>query len=620
MNRRILIQYITAAFILLLFVRCKNEKVYDTQILVAGGSVSGTAAAIQAARSGVNVLLIEETNWLGGMLTAAGVSATDGNHKLPSGLWNEFRQKLYAHYGGPEKLATGWVSNTQFEPWVGDSILKSMVAEYKNITILYGFHIKEVLVENKKVKSAIFENENKESIKVNFKIAIDATELGDFMAKSGVEYSLGQESNKETGESIAPDYATKYIQDLTYVAILKDFGKTPAPKIKLTEEYDFSKFDGTCKQLSSDTTIELWDCSKMMTYGKLPNNYYMINWPIKGNDTYLNVVEMDFFQRKQAYKKAKETTLAYIYHLQTVGGFSNLGLADKFGTEDKLALIPYHREGRRVKGVIQLNLNDLQNTYGDKNREFYKQAISCGDYPLDHHHEKNHEVKKEVFPRIPSYSIPFGALIPEKIDGLIVAEKGISVTHIVNGTTRLQPVVMLTGQAAGEIAALSIKNNTEPRNTNIRELQESLLSSNCMLLPYNDVTPEKEYFQAVQKIALIGWMRGKFVSEGWANRAYFYPDSTLNNDTLEIILKRISDKEIIIEKQGTITKLAALKYILPLWKANEYKDTNTLIEIYTSNNIISEKWAEKIEEPITRAELAVLLNNCFKPFEKEFKL
>jgi choline dehydrogenase-like flavoprotein len=100
-----------------------------TDVLVVGGGVGGFAAGLQAARSGVKAIIIEEGPWLGGMLSAAGVSAIDGNHELPSGIWGEFRQKLYDHYGGPSKLATGWVSHTQFEPRVADSILKSMALQ-----------------------------------------------------------------------------------------------------------------------------------------------------------------------------------------------------------------------------------------------------------------------------------------------------------------------------------------------------------------------------------------------------------------------------------------------------------------------------------------------------------
>ena len=100
----------------------------ECDVLVVGGGASGTTAGIQAARLKCKTLIVEEFEWLGGMLTSAGVSAIDGNYNLPSGLWEEFRQELYAHYGGAKALKTGWVSNVLFEPSVADSILKKMAS------------------------------------------------------------------------------------------------------------------------------------------------------------------------------------------------------------------------------------------------------------------------------------------------------------------------------------------------------------------------------------------------------------------------------------------------------------------------------------------------------------
>lgn len=109
------------------------QHVMRTQVLVIGAGTGGTAAGIQCARMGVATIIVEPTAWLGGMISAAGVSAIDGNHHLPSGLWREFRDKIYNVYGGAEKVATGWVSNTQFEPHVADSIFKNMAAAEKKV-------------------------------------------------------------------------------------------------------------------------------------------------------------------------------------------------------------------------------------------------------------------------------------------------------------------------------------------------------------------------------------------------------------------------------------------------------------------------------------------------------
>ena len=65
-----------------------TEAYYD--VVVVGGGAGGTSAGIQSARSGASVLIVEETPWLGGMLTSAGVSAFDGNYRLRGGLFGEF--------------------------------------------------------------------------------------------------------------------------------------------------------------------------------------------------------------------------------------------------------------------------------------------------------------------------------------------------------------------------------------------------------------------------------------------------------------------------------------------------------------------------------------------------
>ena len=75
-------------------------------MLVVGGGASGTAAGIQSARMGVNTMIVEQTPWLGGMLTSAGVSCIDGNYKLRSGIFGEFTDSLAVRYGGYEALKT----------------------------------------------------------------------------------------------------------------------------------------------------------------------------------------------------------------------------------------------------------------------------------------------------------------------------------------------------------------------------------------------------------------------------------------------------------------------------------------------------------------------------------
>ena len=136
--------------------------------------------------------------------------------------------------------------------------------------------------------------------------------------------------------------------------------------------------------------------------------------------TYLKRVQL--IVSKYSKKQKKPPFPGYIIYKQ--GGYTHIGIAkDEFPTDDGLALIPYIRESRRVGGIDRLYEYDLSDPYALKERPLYKSSIAVGDYPLDHHRKKNPEPKQIDFPSIPSYSVPYGALIPEKVNGLIVAEK-----------------------------------------------------------------------------------------------------------------------------------------------------------------------------------------------------
>jgi len=576
----------------------------QTEVLIIGGTTSGISAGLQSARMNVSTLIVEETSWLGGMMTAAGVSATDGNHQLHSGIWNEFRNKLRTHYGGEAALATGWVSNTQFEPHVGDSIFKSMAAAEEKLSVIYGYHLTEILKERNKVTGAVFENERKDRLTVLAKVVIDATDLGDGLTMAGATYDLGMESKSVTGEDCAPEMANNIVQDLTWTAILKDFGPRADKTIKKPSSYNPELFKGSCAMTVDSILI---DCQKMLNYGRLPNNKYMINWPKHGNDIYLNVVEMNWEQRRKELKKAKERTLNFVYYIQTELGFKNLGLAvDEFPTEDKLAFVPYHREGRRLKGIVRMTINDV--LYRDNDHTLYRTGISVGDYPVDHHRDCNLDAPGINFPPVPSFNIPLGALIPEKIDGLIVSDKAISVSNIINGTTRLQPCVLLTGQAAGTLAALSVKNNQEIRKIDIRKLQQTLLDAGAYLMPLVDVGPADKEFQAVQRITSSGILKVKGEPHDWANRTCFFPDTTLTVKEFSEGLNAFDQKVSVSEDQTTLS----LKEASDLISALLNKDTSAEIQKLWESRM-NRRFDPKLA--ITKRELSVLADELIRPFE-----
>jgi hypothetical protein len=183
-----------------------------------------------------------------------------------------------------------------------------------------------------------------------------------------------------------------------------------------------------------------------------------------------------------------------------------------------------------MHGMVRMLVQHISTPF-DTPQPLFTTGIAVGDYPVDHHHKKNSAAPQhlEFFP-VPSFNIPLGALIPKGVSNFIVAEKSISVSNIVNGTTRLQPCVMQIGQAAGLLAALSIKNNIDPKNISVRQVQQTLLDANGYIMPYKDVTQKDRYFKAIQKIGATGLLRGVGVPTGWANATFFNPNDKVKLD------------------------------------------------------------------------------------------
>ena len=587
----------------------------QADVLVVGGTASGISAGIQSARLGVNTIIVENTTWLGGMLTSAGVPAFDGNHAMPAGLFGEFRKRLYDHYGGPKAVSTGWVSNTLFEPHIGDSIFKSMARNEKYLTVKYHYQFKNIIKNGNSIIGAEFYEINTGAqLIVKAKRVIDATELGDALASAKVPYDLGMESNAVTGEQVNLAGANDIIQDITYVGILKDYG-SPQPLIPRPINYDSTEFDGSNTSFYKDTNRKRpsVDAKKMLEYGKLPNNKYMLNWPIYGNDIYLNVVEKTPKQREALLEQAKQQTLRFVYFIQKDLGFNHLALADdEFPTKDKLALYPYHRESRRMHGMVRMLVQHVSKPF-DTPQPLFTTGIAVGDYPVDHHHKKNSAAPQhlEFFP-VPSFNIPLGALIPKAVSNFIVAEKSISVSNIVNGTTRLQPCVMQIGQASGLLAALSIKNRVDPKNISVRQVQQALLDANGYIMPYKDVTQKDRYFKAIQKIGATGLLRGVGVPTGWANATYFNPNDKVKLDEFSIAW----NKKFIAHslKSGNDLTVSDALFVAA-------KLSNTSVEKIKSSFEL--KWKSiglqnfNIQRPILRYELAAILDqyNVFNIFD-----
>ncbi|MBR2501430.1 MAG: FAD-dependent oxidoreductase [Rikenellaceae bacterium] len=592
-----ILNYAVAIMVAAFLTACGGET-YD--VVVIGGGVSGTTAGIRAARLGAQTLIVEQGPWLGGMLTSAGVSATDGNYRLRGGMWGELRDSLEAHYGGAQSLKTGWVSNLLFEPSVGARIFRAMADNEETLAVKFETRATSIERTDEGWTLTLEGAEGRQTVEC--KVLIDGTELGDVAAQLGVKYDIGMESRHVTGEDIAPEEANGIIQDLTMVMILKDYGRDMT--IERPADYDSTLFACACENEICRTPKEanrLWSKQMMMTYGRLPNGKIMINWPIEGNDYYVNMIEMNDEERAEAVAKAKAHTLNFLYFIQHDLGLNTLYLADdEFPTEDLMPLMPYHRESRRTVGEVRFKLNHITDPY---DFTLYRTAIAVGDYPVDQHHTRYtgwEALPNLYFHSIPSYGLPMGVLLPKEVDGLIVAEKSISVSNIVNGSTRLQPVVLQIGEAAGIVAALAVKQGIEPREVAVREVQREVLAGGGYLLPFLDLPANDPHFGAIQRVGVTGIIEGVGMTVGWENQSWFRINEAISMDELSRGLHSFDAEIPHIAEQRNVT----------------------LQDLIEHGSVTAEQWAEwglenfDPQRDATRLECAVVIDKVLNPFAK----
>ena len=193
-------------------------------VVVAGGGAGGISAAITAARLGAKVILLEETEWLGGQMTAAGVSTMDDLSGNRTGLYGEFHENIRFHYfmKGKSVSTCYWDGNTMaFEPSVGRDILVRMAKEASSggkkgkLDIFYRSRVTAVRREGPSVRGVTADLDGRKTA-IDCSVLIDATEWGDVIPLAGALY--------RAGNSLSPMISPKSrIQDITWLAVIKKY-------------------------------------------------------------------------------------------------------------------------------------------------------------------------------------------------------------------------------------------------------------------------------------------------------------------------------------------------------------------------------------------------------------
>ena len=564
-------------------------------ILVVGGGVGGTAAAIQAARRGpdLTIVLVSELPWLGGMLTSAGVSAPDGNElaSFQTGLWGDFLKALRHRH--PKGLGNGWVSFFTYNPAVGAQIFADWVAALPNLKWIAGERPHEVLRSGQRITGVQFG-----SFKVQAKITIDGTELGDVIALADVPHRWGWETRDIWQEPSAPvslsdpsdplySITQCYpVQSPTWVVLMQDYGHDCGQlEVPVISEPPIlspdSNFAGAWANYGEAGTPAGEAC---LNYGRLPDNQFMINWPHKGNDygVGLNRLIGSDAARAEYGQEAQWHSQSFARYIQAQlgrryglaqGVFPRTGLSNGLANGGAFALMPYYRESRRIKGTRTVCESDILPVASEQvaalpvNEWGEVSAIAFGNYPNDHHYPG---FEMPLAPKSirwggrwtgTPFTVPYEALVPESTDGLLACEKNISVSHIANGATRLQPVVLGIGQAAGMAAALCVEKGCEPRDLekDVRSLQTALITdatAPAAVIPLFNLPPDHPQWHDVQQHYLAHPETypnsGHHTFTGRSATKYFQPLST--HSVISVFGEFYSDTEGHYELHQTTDK------------------------------------------------------------------
>ncbi len=496
-----------------------------TDILVVGGGLGGVAAALSALRLGQRVILTEETDWLGGQLTAQAVPPDEHAWIEEAGCtasYRRFRNDVRDYYKrnypltpearseGRLNPGLGTVSRICHEPRVGVAVLEEMLAPYRSgrqLEVLLRHRVTAVESDRDVVLSVtLLDEEEGEEIVVSATYVLDATELGDLLPVAGVEHVIGSESREETGELHAlPGHPEPLDQQAISWCFALDYLPEEDHTVEKPEGYEFWRnykadfwpgpqlgwedvdpltmkprtrkiFDGSTDR---ERAGDFWHYRRIFYRGHYPEGLYpsdvtLVNWP--QIDYWLGpIVGVSEEERTKHLRRAKLLSLSMLHWMQTEAprhdggqGYPGLRLRnDVVGTTDGLAKQAYVRESRRIQAdftVVEQHVG--VDARGDlKGAEIFEDSVGVGSYRIDLHPSTGGSAGSRNYVDVSSwpFQIPLGALIPVRVENLLPASKNIGTTHITNGCYRLHPVEWNVGEAAGALAAYCLKEKLTPR-------------------------------------------------------------------------------------------------------------------------------------------------------------
>ncbi|WMJ86197.1 FAD-dependent oxidoreductase [Anaerocolumna sp. MB42-C2] len=445
-----------------------------TEVCIAGGGVSGCAAAIASARNGAKTILIEESGYLGGSLTLCGVGPMmtffSGDNQVIKGIGEEIVSRLKAINGssGHVEDTTKYVSFlTPFSSEKLKLVLDEMMEE-TGVTVLFHTSVAEAKSEDSNITMVTVCNcEGLSTIQAD--IFIDATGDGDLAAMSGAPMTKGREGDhKMQPMTMNVKYCNVDISELKMYLVehIEEF-----PRLKGKEELIHSKkpfcMAGFAKEMKA--AIDRGELSfpreELLLFETDVPGEVIVNTtriigldPTKAND--LSMAEK--LGRKQCYELD-------LFLRCEIPGFAKAVL--EF-TGPKIGA----RSSRQLAGVYTLTAEDIISC------KSFPSKICKSAYPIDIHNPNGVGTESAFLSDTDTfYELPFEILYCKEINNLLVTGRCVSASFEAQAAIRVTPSAFALGQAAGTAAALCIRKSSKISELNVKELQEVLIQQDVVL-------------------------------------------------------------------------------------------------------------------------------------------
>lgn len=418
---------------------------YD--VVVVGGGPAGICAAVSAAREGAKTALIERYGILGGMMTSGHVHPILGRTGAGT-MYHEIVELVEKGHEDVEKLVTRNGSEIHVDIEEAKSALLKLVHE-SGADIYLQTPVVEALVEENLLTGVLVGTQS--GLKaIKGKVFVDASGDGFLAARAGAEYKMGRDSDGKC----QPTTLEFTIDNIDEEVALFCYGGSDPVTLP-----DGKKYSELCKEVSArgelPANVTIVRLHKTFYPGERNVNATQAN----GYDTLKpeGVLGAELELREQIDK-------VVTFLRKYVPGYENCRVKS---TGSTLGV----RETRRIMGEKMMVDEDVE-----KGNKYPDAVVHDAWFLIDIHNPVGGgQAEKHSQPCIP-YDIPYGCLVPLKVDGLLTAGRCISGTHRAHATYRVMGVCMGTGQAAGTAAALCAKKGVTPRELPYQEVQQALMA------------------------------------------------------------------------------------------------------------------------------------------------